>query len=59
MNNTTNALVGVASLIIGLATLSVLMSEKGQIVAVIREGGNAFSQVLRAATNPFSGAVGK
>lgn len=55
MSNTTNAIVGVASLIIGLAALSVVVSEKSNFVGVLKEGGNAFAKVLQAATNPFSG----
>lgn len=54
MNNTTNALVGIVSIIVGLATISVLVSEKSNFAGVLTAGGDAFSKVLSAATNPFS-----
>jgi hypothetical protein len=41
--------------IVGLAIIAVLVSNKASTSSVITAGGNAFSQAVGAATNPFSG----
>ena len=45
--------IGVA--IVGVATLAVLVSRNANTAGVIRAGGSAFSEAIRAATGPVSG----
>lgn len=48
--------IGVA--IVGVATLAVLVSRNANTAGVIRAGGSAFSEALRAATGPVTGGGG-
>lgn len=54
----TNTILGIASLIVGLASLAVIVSDKAQTVKIINAASNATSRILNAATNPFSGGFG-
>lgn len=45
----------IAAGIIGLATIAVLVSRNANTSGVIKESGNAFANLLRAATGPVSG----
>lgn len=48
--------IGVA--IVGVATLAVLVSRNANTAGVIKAGGSAFAEALRAATGPVSGNNG-
>lgn len=54
----TRALLAVAIGIIGLATISVVLSSRAQAATVIGAGGSAISQVLAAAESPITGGTG-
>jgi hypothetical protein len=45
--------IGVA--IVGVATLAVLVSRNANTAGVIKAGGSAFSEALRAAVSPVTG----
>lgn len=45
--------IGVA--IVGVATLAVLVSRNANTAGVLKAGGSAFSEALRAAVSPVSG----
>ena len=47
--------IGVA--IVGVATLAVLVSRNANTAGVIKAGGSAFAEALRAATGPVSGGM--
>lgn len=53
MNNTTNAIVGVVSLFVGLASLAVLVSSKANTVGVLAGARDFIMGSISAATNPF------
>jgi len=57
MNQLTEAIVTIASLIVGVAILAVLVSGKSQTASVIGAGSAAFSNALSAATGPVTGSV--
>jgi len=46
----------IAAAIVGLAIVAVLVSNRANTANVIKAAGNAFSGAIGAATNPFSGA---
>ncbi len=46
---------GLLALIVGVATLAVLVSRNANTAGVLKAGGGAFSEALRAATGPVSG----
>lgn len=48
-------LVTIAVAIVGVATLAVLVSRNANTAGVVRAGGSAFAEMLRAATGPVSG----
>ena len=56
MNTFFEAIVTIAIAIVGLATVSVLVSKKAQTPAVIQAGGSAFSNALAVAESPVTGA---
>ena len=56
MNTLTEALVTIATAIVGLAIISVLVSNKAQTPAVIQASGSAFSNALAVAESPVTGA---
>lgn len=51
-------LVTIAVAIVGVATLAVLVSRQANTAGVIKAGGNAFSEALRAAVSPVTGGGG-
>lgn len=53
-----NTILGLASLIVGLASLAVLVSDKAKTVQILDTGSKAVSRILNSATNPFSGGWG-
>jgi PRD1 phage membrane DNA delivery len=57
MNTLTEALVTIATAIVGLAIISVLVSNKAQTPAVIQASGSAFSNALAVAESPVTGAT--
>jgi len=58
MNSAVSAVVTIATAVVGVAILAVLVSRNAQTPAVIKEAGDAFSGILRAATGPVSGGFG-
>lgn len=50
------AIVTIALAIVGVATVSVLVSKKAQTPAVIQASGSAFSNALAVAESPVTGA---
>jgi hypothetical protein len=57
MNTFTEALVTIATAIVGLAMVAVLVSRKAQTPAVIQASGSAFSNALAVAESPVTGAT--
>ena len=57
MNNITEAIVTIATAIVGVAILSVLVSRNSQTPNVLSAAGNAFSTALGAATAPVTGGM--
>lgn len=57
MNSGVEAIVTIATGIIGLAIVAVLVSNKAQTGSVLGAAGSAFANALSAATGPVTGAV--
>ena len=57
MNSLTEAAVTVASLIVGVAALSVLVSGKANTTGVIQASASGFSNALGTAMSPVTGAT--
>lgn len=55
-NNTTEAIVTIATAITGVAILAVLVSKKSNTAAVIQAAGSAFGNSLAVAVSPVTGA---
>jgi PRD1 phage membrane DNA delivery len=55
MNNMVEAVVTIATGIIGVAILAVLVSQKSNTAAVIQNFGSAFSNALGVAESPVNG----
>lgn len=55
MNAITEAAVTIGVLIVGVATLAVLVSKNAQTPQVLQSAGSAFSAALGAATAPVTG----
>lgn len=55
MNSITEAVVSVASLIVGAGILALIVSKNSQTSQVITSGGNAFSNMLATAMGPVTG----
>jgi flagellar basal body-associated protein FliL len=55
MNSLVEAAVTIAMAIVGVAILSVLVSNKSQTAEVMKAGGNTFANMLNAATSPVTG----
>jgi len=55
MSNFTSGLVAVLTAIIGVALVAVVLSRNSNTAGVIGVSGNAFSEMLGAATSPVSG----
>lgn len=58
MNSAVSAVVTVATAVVGVAILATLVSRNAQTPAVISSAGDAFSDILRAATGPVTGGFG-
>lgn len=58
MNSMTEALVTIATAIVGVAILAVLVGKNSQTASVIQAGGSAFSTALGVAENPVTGGTG-
>lgn len=56
MNTTVNALVTIATGVLGVAILALLVSKKANTAGVIGAGGSAFSNALGVALSPVTGA---
>jgi hypothetical protein len=56
MNQITETVVTVLTLIIGVAILSVLVSRKSNTVGVIQAAASGFGNALGVATSPITGA---
>jgi hypothetical protein len=56
MNTLTEALVTIATAIVGLGIVSVLVSKKSQTPAVIQATGSAFGNSLGVAESPVTGS---
>jgi hypothetical protein len=57
LNTLTEALVTIATAIVGLAIVAVLVSKKAQTPQVIQASGSAFSNALGVAESPVTGAT--
>lgn len=57
MNSGMEAVVTIATGIIGLAIVAVLVSNKAQTGSVLGAAGSAFANAISAATGPVTGAV--
>lgn len=57
MNSGVEAIVTIATGIIGLAIVAVLVSNKAQTGSVLGAAGSAFANALSAATGPVTGAT--
>lgn len=57
MKELTESVASVAALIVGVALLAVLVSQKSNTPAVVGAFGSAFSNALSAATGPVTGAT--
>ena len=55
MGSLVNSIVVILTAVVGLATLSVVLSKNAQTTQVITAGGNAFSSILNAAVQPVTG----
>lgn len=55
MNNFWSGIVTVLVAIIGVAILATLVSKNAQTPAVLKSAGDAFSNMLSAATGPVTG----
>jgi len=51
-------IVTIAVAIVGVATLAVLVSKNANTAGVLKAGGSAFAEALRAATGPVTGGGG-
>lgn len=58
MNNMWTGIVTILVAVIGVAMLATLVSKNAQTSNVLKAGGNAFSDILRAATSPVGGGGG-
>jgi hypothetical protein len=56
VNTITEALVTIATAIVGLGIIAVLVSRKSQTPQVIQASGSAFSNALAVAESPVTGA---
>lgn len=58
MNAITEAVVTIATAIVGIAILAVLVSNRSNTSGVITSAGNAFAKSIGAATGPVTGGGG-
>ena len=57
MNSMTEAVVTILTAVVGVAIISVLVSQKSNTTGVLQAGGNAFSSILGVAVSPVTGAI--
>lgn len=57
MNQLTEAVMTIATAIVGVAILAVLVSRRSNTAGVLGAAGSAFANMLSAATGPVTGAV--
>lgn len=57
MNQLTESVVTILTAIVGVAILSVLVSQRSNTAGVFSAAGSAFANALSAATGPVTGAV--
>lgn len=57
MNTITEAIVTIATAIVGLAIVATLVSKNAQTSAVIQSAGSAFGNSLAVAESPVTGAT--
>lgn len=55
MGNMMEPIVGIASLIVGVAIIAVLVSQRSNTTGVLQAAGSAFSNALGVATAPVTG----
>lgn len=55
MSQLTSGLITILAAIVGIATLSVILSKNANTVGVIQAGSQGFSSLLNAAEAPISG----
>ncbi len=55
MNNMMTGIVTILVAVIGVAMLATLVSKNAQTPQVLKAGGSAFGEILRAATGPVTG----
>lgn len=55
MSDFVNAMLAIVAGVLGLAIVSVLVSQKAQTSSVIQASGSALSNVIAAAVNPVTG----
>lgn len=58
MTNIGEQLAGIAALVVGVATISVLVSPKANTTGVIQAAASGFGNVLAVATGPVTGSGG-
>lgn len=56
MNTALEAVITIASALIGLAIIATLVSKKAQTPAVLQAAGSAFSNAMAVAESPVTGA---
>lgn len=57
MNNAVAGIISVLAALIGLATLSIILSPRAQTAGVIGATSNAFTSALQAAEAPVTGSL--
>ncbi len=58
MNNMWTGVVTILVAVIGVAMLATLVSKNANTAGVLKAGGSAFSDILKAATGPVTGGGG-
>ncbi len=57
-DKTITGIVGILTAVIGVAIVAVLVSQQAQTAGVLTAGGNAFTNILKAAVSPVTGGGG-
>jgi PRD1 phage membrane DNA delivery len=58
MDKVLTGILSVLTMVVGVAIVAVLVSNKAQTGSVLTAGGNAFSSILSAAVAPVTGGTG-
>ncbi|MDE2019921.1 MAG: hypothetical protein KGJ13_06285 [Patescibacteria group bacterium] len=53
-NKLIDGIIAVAVAVVGLATVSVIFSQRAQTAPVVTAAGNSFSEIIKAAVGPVS-----